>query len=904
MKKHVIFSFYIAKKIKKIYNKLLEKGTNMAQDNNVQEKVQKKLNKEIFEYSKMEKSKILESYNTTELGYSVERANELLEKNGYNKIESEDEEKWYDIVIKSFFDPFSLILMCIIFISVFTDVLMVAEKSYAKIIILSLIILVSGTIHFIQDTKTKKSMKELKELVSNTISVIRGGIEVEISLADVVVGDIIKLSAGDMIPADLRILSSKDLFISQSSLTGESEPIEKFELNSKDTTDIFELENICFMGTSIVSGAAIVIVIATGKDTYLGQMSKSMVTKKGDTAFDKGIKKITGLLIKITMVMVPIVFIINIVTKGNVLDSFIYAVAVAVGITPELLLVIVTSNLAKGSIEMAKKKTIVKDLNSIQNLGAMDILCTDKTGTLTQDHIILEEYLDVHGNEDMRVLRHAFLNSHFQTGLKNLIDLAIINKAISTNLDNILNNYVKVDEIPFDFIRRRMSVVIEDKSGKKQLITKGSVEEILSICKFAEIEGKVQEINSELHDEIMKIANKLNTNGLRVVAIAQKNEFYHNTKTFGVQDEYEMILMGYVAFLDPPKESAKSAIKALNGYGVAVKVITGDNELVAKKVCYQVGIDTTNSLTGKQIEKMSETEFLSVVEKTTLFSKISPIQKATIVKALQTKGHIIGYMGDGINDAPALVQADVGISVDSGVEIAKESADIILLEKSLMVLTDGLIEGRKVFANIMKYLKMGTSSNVGNMLSVLFASIFIPFLPMLPIHILLQNLLYDISQIGIPFDNVDKEYLKVPRKWEIKEISKFILWFAPISTFFDLVTFGVLWYIIGANTIADQALFQSGWFLLGLLSQTVIVHIIRTKKIPFFQSRPSWIMVFSTLTITIIGLAIPFTAFGTYVGLVPLPPVFLWCLLIIMIAYMLITECVKRIFIRFNKDWV
>jgi len=876
----------------------------MVQDKNLQVKVQKNINKEIFEYSKMDKAKILENFSTTELGYSINRANELLETNGYNKIESEDEEKWYDIVIKSFFDPFSLILMCIIFISVFTDVLMVEEKSYAKIVILSLIILVSGTIHFIQDFKTKKSMKKLKELVSNSISVMRDGVIEEISLTDIVAGDIIKLSAGDMIPADLRVLSSKDLFISQSSLTGESEPIEKFELNSKDTTDMFELENICYMGTSIVSGTALVIVIATGKNTYLGQMSKSMVTKKGDTAFDKGIKKITFLLIKITMIMVPIVFVINIVTKGNVLDSFIYAVAVAVGITPELLLVIVTSNLAKGSIEMAKKKTIVKDLNSIQNLGAMDILCTDKTGTLTQDHIVLEEYLDVHGNEDMRILRHAFLNSHFQTGLKNLIDLAIIEKAKTNNLIEILDNYTKVDEIPFDFIRRRMSVVIEDKNSKKQLITKGSVEEILAICKFAEIDGKVLEINNELHDEIMKIANKLNTNGLRVVAIAQKNEFFHSIKTFGVKDEYDMILIGYVAFLDPPKESSKEAIKALNSYGVAVKVITGDNELVAKKVCYQVGIDTTNSLTGKQIESMSENEFLSVVEKTTLFSKISPIQKANIVKALQTKGHIIGYMGDGINDAPALVQADVGISVDSGVEIAKESADIILLEKSLMVLTDGLIEGRKVFANIMKYLKMGTSSNVGNMISVLFASIFIPFLPMLPIHILLQNLLYDISQIGIPFDNVDKEYLKVPRKWEIKEISKFIIWFAPISTFFDLVTFAVLWYIIGANTIADQALFQSGWFLLGLLSQTVIVHIIRTKKIPFLQSRPSWIMVFSTLVITIIGLAIPYTAFGTYVGLVPLPSLFIWCLLVIMITYILITECVKRIFIKFNKDWV
>ncbi|MDF2865593.1 MAG: mgtA [Clostridia bacterium] len=873
-------------------------------DKKIQDKVQSNMNKKIFEYSKMSEKEVLDSFKTNENGYSTEDASILLEKNGYNKVENEDEVKIYDLVIQSFFDPFSIILMGIILISVFTDILLVQEKSYSKIVILSLIILVSGTIHFIQDLRSRKSMKKLKEMVSNTIAVMRDNKLVEIPLTNIVVGDIIKLSAGDIIPADLRVISSKDMFLSQSSLTGESEPIEKFVSNSKENAEIFELENICYMGTNLVSGAAIGVVIATGKDTYLGQMSSSMVTKKGETAFDKGIKKVTWLLIKITMIMVPIVFIINILTKGNILDSFIYSVAVAVGITPELLLVIVTSNLAKGSIEMAKKKTIVKDLNSIQNLGAMDILCTDKTGTLTQDHIVLEEYLDVHGNEDMRILRHAFLNSHFQTGLKNLLDIAIIEKAKNNNLESILDKYKKVDEIPFDFVRRRMSIVIEDTNEKKQLITKGAVEEVLSICKYAEINGKVEEIDNQLTDEIMTIARRLNSNGLRVVAIAQKNEFYHDVKTFCIQDEKDMILIGYVAFLDPPKESAKGAIKVLNTHGVEVKVITGDNELVARKVCAQVGIDTTNTLTGKQIEGMSNDEFLSLVEKTTLFAKISPIQKANIVKALQSKGHIVGYMGDGINDAPALVQADVSISVDSGVEIAKESADIILLEKSLMVLKDGLVEGRKVFSNIMKYLKMGTSSNVGNMISVLFASIFLPFLPMLPIHILLQNLLYDLSQIGIPFDNVDKDYLKVPRKWETKDISKFIWWFAPVSTFFDLVMFGVLWYVIGANTVSNQALFQSGWFILGLLSQTVIVHVIRTGKIPFIQSRPSFVLLFSTLIITIIGLIIPYTEFGSFVGLVPLPGIYLGCLLIIMISYVLITECVKRIYIKFNGDWV
>lgn len=864
---------------------------------------QESTDEKTFEYSKMSMIEILYEFNTTELGYTEKKANELLENYGYNKVDGEDEVKWYELLAKSFLDPFTLMLAAIIVISIFTDVLLTQEKSYAKIIVLSAIILVSGGIHFIQDLRTKKSMKKLKEMVSNTTAVIRNGKSEEVSFENIVVGDIIELSSGDIIPADLRIISSKDLFVSQSTITGESEPVEKLQINPNETSDIFELENICFMGTNVVIGTAIGIVIATGKNTYLGKMSKTMSKKKEETAFDKGIKKVTMLLIKITMIMVPIVFLINILTKGEILDSFIYAIAVAVGITPELLLVIITANLAKGSIDMAKKKTIIKDLNSIQNLGAMNILCTDKTGTLTQDHIVLEEYLDVHGNEDMRILRHAFLNSHFQTGLKNLLDIAIIEKGNNSNLTDILDNYQKVDEIPFDFVRRRMSIVIEDKSGKKQLITKGATEEMLSICKFAEIDGIAVEINDELHDEILGITKKLNSEGLRVIAIAQRNEIYHDIKTFGIQDEIDMVLIGYVAFLDPPKDSAKEAIQALNEYGVAVKVITGDNELVAKKVCNEVGIPIDNILTGKEIENMSEEEFLSKIEKTTLFAKISPLQKANIIKALQNKGHIVGYMGDGINDAPALIQADVGISVDSGVDIAKESADIILLEKSLMVLKEGLMEGRKVFSNVMKYLKMAASSNVGNMASVLFASIFIPFLPMLPIHILLQNLLYDVSQIGIPFDNVDKEYLKSPRRWEIKELTKFIWWFGPISTFFDIVTFGVLWYIIGANTIGNQALFQSGWFVLGLLSQTIIVHIIRTGKIPFIQSRPSLIMFLSTLTIAIIGILIPFTAIGAFVGLVPLPKIYLLWLGIILSSYVLVTELIKRIYIKINKSW-
>jgi Mg2+-importing ATPase len=867
--------------------------------------ISEKDNKNIFEYSKMDKDSILKKFNTTaENGFNTEYAEELLKKNGLNKVENEDTEKWYSLLLKSFIDPFSIILMIIIIVSIFTDILLVEQNSYSKIIILGVIILISGLIHFTQDMRAKRSMNKLKNMVSNTTAIIRDGTIKEISLEEIVVGDIVDLSAGDIIPADLRIISCKDLFVSQSALTGESEPIEKYDVNTKGTEEIFELENICYMGTNIVSGAATAIVIKTGKDTYLGKMSKTMTQKREETAFDKGIKKVTWLLIKITLIMVPIVFVINILTKGNILDSFIYSMTIAVGITPELLLVIVTSNLAKGSIEMSKKKTIIKDLNSIQNLGAMDILCTDKTGTLTQDRIVLQEYLDVYGNEDMRVLRHAYLNSHFQTGLKNLLDIAIINKAKENNLEGILENYIKVDEIPFDFVRRRMSVVIRDKNGKEQLITKGATEEILNICKYAELNGQVLEVNADLHDKIMEIAKKLNTRGLRVIAIAQKNEEVQNSEIFDIADESDMILIGYVAFLDPPKESAGRAVKALREYGVNVKVITGDNELVAKKVCYEVGIDTTFTLNGKQIEEMTEDELKRKVEETTLFAKISPIQKANIVKVLQDNGHIVGYMGDGINDAPALIQADVGISVDSGVEIAKEAADIILLEKSLMVLKDGLEEGRKVFCNIMKYLKMATSSNVGNMISVLFASIFLPFLPMLPIHILLQNLLYDFSQAGIPFDNVDVDYLKIPRKWETKGISKFIWWFGPISTFFDLVTFAVLWFIIGANSIAEQALFQSGWFVLGLLSQTIIVHVIRTGKTPIVESRPSAVLFSLTLIISIIGVAIPFTELGNILGLVPLPKDYLLMLCVIMTGYIIVEEITKKLYIKVNKGWI
>lgn len=858
----------------------------------------------VFKFSKLTTKDTLERFKTTENGYDESKALKLLDKYGPNHIEVNKEEKWHQTIVKAFFNSFNVILLVIVIISIFTDVIYADANSYSKIIVLSSIIFVSGLINYIQSVKSKISVQKLKDMVSNTTAVIREGVLKEIPLEDVVIGDIIKLSAGDIIPADLRIISSKDLYLSQSSLTGESAPVEKHKDNLIETKNVFDLQNICFMGTNVISGTAICIVVATSSETYFGRMSKNLNTVPAITAFDIGLKKMTSLIIKLTLVMTVLVFIINIITKGDVLDSFIYAVTIAVGIMPELLLVIVTSNLAKGSVTMAQKKTIIKDLQSIQNLGAMDILCTDKTGTLTEDHIVLQRYLDVHGKEDLRILKHAYLNSHFQTGLKNLLDLAIIEKAHTENIDEVLSEYLKIDELPFDFSRRRMSIIVADKKNNRQIITKGAMEEILTVCKYAEKGNGIEEITDELKEEVLNISEKLNREGLRVLGIARKDESNKKKDIFKVEDESEMILIGFVAFLDPPKESAKRAIASLNHHGVKVKVITGDNDVISHTVCAQVGIDTKHTLLGEQIESMSEAELKVAVEKVTLFAKTTPIQKALIVRLLQENGHVVGYLGDGINDAPALLQADVGISVDSGAEITKEVANVILLEKSLMVLEDGLIEGRKIFANINKYFKMALSSNVGNMFSVIFASAFLPFLPMLPIHILVQNLLYDISQLCIPFDNVDEEYTKKPKKWETKSIYKFIGYFAPVSTLFDLIMFAVLWYVIGANTIATQSIFHTGWFILGLLSQTIIVHVIRTDKVPFFKSKASPVLILGTLLISLIGLAIPFTSLGKYLEMVPLTKTYFISFGIIMLAYILMTELIKKIYIKYNEEWI
>lgn len=713
------------------------------------------------------------------------------------------------------------------------------------------------------------------------------------------------LAAGDMIPADIRIISSKDLFVSQSSLTGESEPVEKYpNLKEKDKElGVTELDNICLLGTNIISGSATAVVVATGDDTYFGSMASSLSGPRVKTSFEKGVNSVSTLLIKFMLIMVPIVFFINGITTGRWLEALLFAVSIAVGLTPEMLPMIVTSNLAKGAVSMAKRKTVVKKLDAIQNFGAMDVLCTDKTGTLTLDKIVVERHLNINGEEDIRVLRHAYLNSFYQTGLRNLMDVAILEHGKDQGFNELEKNYMKVDEIPFDFSRRRMSVVLKNKDGKRQLVTKGAVEEMLSICAFAEYNGEVVELTEKIKNKVLNMVTKLNNEGMRVIAVAQKNDI-PDENTFSIKDESNMVLMGYIGFLDPPKESAAEAIKALKENGVNVKVLTGDNDAVTKKICKEVGLIVDNILLGSDIEKINDEELSKLVDNTNVFAKLSPLQKSRIIKVLQNKGHTVGFMGDGINDAAALRQADVGISVDTAVDIAKESADIILLEKNLMVLEEGVIEGRRVFGNIIKYIKMTASSNFGNVFSVLIASAFLPFLPMLPIHLLVQNLLYDISQISIPWDTMDQEYLKKPRKWNADDISRFMIFIGPISSIFDIITYLVMWFVFKANTPAMQALFQSGWFIEGLLSQTLVVHMIRTKKIPFIQSRATAPVLLLTGVIVVVGIFIPFTSFGASIGLQALPIAYFPWLIGILLSYCVLTQIVKTMYIKKFNRWL
>lgn len=836
---------------------------------------------------------------------------ERVKKYGKNEIKAEQNNRWFGLLIKAFINPFIGILIFLALISLIIDVLLASpnEREWITVIIISTMVTLSGILRFTQEWKSKRATEALKKMVNNTVSVFRKDsnlIMEDINITELVPGDVIFLSAGDMIPADVRITEAKDLFVSQSSLTGESDAVEKMATlisESHKTGSVIELNNICYMGSNVISGSARAIVITTAENTYLGTIAKNVVSKDVQTSFDKGINNVSLLLIRFMLVMVPFVFFINGLTKGDWFEAFLFAISVAVGLTPEMLPMIVTSNLAKGAVKMSKHKTIVKNLNSIQSFGAMNVLCTDKTGTLTRDKIILERYLDVQGNDDIRVLRHAYFNSFFQTGLKNLMDQAILSHSHELGFENLEKEYTKDDEIPFDFNRRRMSVVIKDKNNKRQIITKGAIEEVLSICQFVEIDGIPTLITNKVRKSLLETSVELNRQGMRVLAVAQKS-WITKDHSFSVEDEFEMVLIGYLAFLDPPKVSATTAIKALDEYGVKIKVLSGDNHIVTTAICQQVGINTKHILLGHQIENMSDEDLGKLVEETTIFAKLSPLQKSRIVAILQSQGNTVGFLGDGINDAAALRQADIGISVDTAVDIAKESADIILLEKDLMVLEKGVIEGRKIFGNITKYIKMTASSNFGNMFSVLIASAFLPFLPMLPIHILIQNLLYDISQTTIPFDNVDKEYLQKPRKWDASDLKRFMIRIGPISSIFDIATFLVMWYIFKCTMPEDQSLFQSGWFIEGLLSQTLIVHMIRTRKIPFIQSRASLPVIVTTFSVMAIGIIIPFTAFGSSIGLVPLPWSYFPWLVGILLSYCILTQIVKQWYIGKFKRWL
>lgn len=864
--------------------------------------------------SKQDEMGILKKYNTSYSGYEESKVALMREEYGKNEITHHKGDSLLKRLLEAFINPFTIILLALAIISFITDIVIVepGEKDATSVIIVTSMVLVSGILRFLQETKSNKAAEKLSEMVKTTISVERKGVGAkEIPINEIVVGDIIHLAAGDMIPADVRILKAKDLFVSQSSLTGESEPIEKVDtIIIGDSKNPIELNNLAFMGSNVISGSAIAIVINVGDDTIFGSMAKQLVGKKVTTSFEKGVNSVSWVLIRFMLVMVPFVLFMNGFTKGDWMEAFLFALSVAVGLTPEMLPMIVSANLAKGAVSMSKKKVIVKDLNAIQNLGAMDVLCTDKTGTLTQDEVVLEYSLDIHGKVDDRVLRHAFLNSYHQTGLKNLMDIAIVNHANEKDMIELWHDYKKVDEIPFDFSRRRMSVVVEDKAGKTQLITKGAIEEMLAVCTHVEYNGKIENITEEIKKEILDTVSSYNSQGMRILGIAQKN----NPSGIGelsVKDESDMVLIGYLAFLDPPKESTANAIKALKDFGVNVKILTGDNDAVTSSVCKQVGIKVNNLLLGSDIEEMDDELLSEVVEETNVFAKLSPNQKTRVVSALRKNGHTVGFMGDGINDAAAMTESDVGISVDTAVDIAKESANIILLEKDLMVLEDGVVEGRKIYANIIKYIKMTASSNFGNMVSVLVASIFLPFLPMLPIQLLMLNLIYDISCITIPWDNVDEEYLKLPRKWDAGSISKFMFWIGPTSSVFDIATYILMYFFICPLVFGGQyhtlnevqqlgfiGLFHAGWFVESLWSQTLVIHMIRTPGIPFIQSRASWQLTTLTTLGIAVGTIIPYTAFGKALDMVAMPAIYFPFLIVIIILYMILATILKKIFIK------
>ena len=856
---------------------------------------------------------LLQQLDTSSRGLSPEQVRQRQLRHGPNEVAHEKPLPAWKHLWHCYRNPFNLLLTLLAVVSYVT------EDEKATIVIASMVLL-STLLRFVQEGRSRRAAARLQALVSNRVTVRRktdapaadfrdsgGGHDTSLSelpMRELVPGDIVALSAGDMIPADCRLLSAKDLFVSQAAMTGESLPVEKDArlLAALQAGQLLEAGNLLFMGTNVVSGSAMAVVVATGNQSYFGTLAARITHQdRTATAFEQGVNSVSWLLIRFAAVMVPVVLFINGYTKGDWGEAFLFALSVAVGLTPEMLPMIVTSTLAKGAVVLSRQKVMVKRLDAIQNFGAMDVLCTDKTGTLTQDRIALERHTDVQGRPSDEVLQFAYLNSYYQTGLKNLLDRAVLEHVELHTRLHVNENYRKVDEIPFDFQRRRMSVVVAERNHHHELICKGAVEEVLQVCTHIRDSGRdgdtLLPLTPERREQVRAVTEGLNSEGLRVVAVAMK-EVPPDKNTYGIADEAELTLIGYVAFLDPPKESTQAAIAALLQHGVAVKVLTGDNELVARKVCRDVGLQVDEAIVGNDIEAMDEAQLRRCVESHLLFARLTPLHKERIVRALRANGHVTGFMGDGINDAPALRAADIGISVDSGVDIAREAADIILLEKSLMVLEQGVLEGRRTFSNMLKYIRMTASSNFGNVFSVLIASAFIPFLPMLPMQLLMQNLLYDLSQIAIPFDNVDEEMVARPLRWDPQDLGRFMLFFGPISSLFDVLTFALMWFVFHASTVAEQSLFQSGWFVVGLLTQTLIVHMIRTPKIPFVQSRASWPLLAATAAIMAIGIFLPMGPLAGHFKLQTLPLGYFPWLIVILLAYAVLTTLLKRVYIR------
>ena len=808
---------------------------------------------------------------------------------GPNRVAHDERETFLRQFVQRLLNPLNILLIVLAGVST-----LMGDHEAAALI--AVMVILSLSLSLIQERKSDAAAKKLRAMVHTTAAVVRGGCgdqPREIPIEELVPGDVVHLCAGDMIPADLRLIAAKDLFVNQAALTGEPLPAEKHASpQSVSDTSLESFNNLCFMGTTVVSGTATGVVVATGARAFFGHVARAIAAQRIQTSFDRGTTRFAWLMIRFILFMTPLVFVINGVTKGDWLEALLFATAVAVGLTPEMLPMIVTVNLAKGALAMSHRKVIVKRLNSIQNLGAMDVLCTDKTGTLTQNRVILQKHVDLFDRDSPEVLEYAYLNSCHQTGLHNLLDTAVMQHPDAQVLSRLAGEFRKLDEVPFDFERRRMSVAVEGR-GRRQLICKGAVEEVLSVCTTGRVDGETFPLDAAHHEQLRATVESLNADGFRVIAIAVR-DLAAGSDTCTLQDESGLTLLGYIAFLDPPKESAARAIAALAAHGVSVKVLTGDNEIITRKICREVNLPVVRVMLGSELESLTDDQLREAVEGVQVFAKLSPMQKARVIAALQACGHVVGFLGDGINDGPALKAADVGISVDTAVDIAKESADIILLEKSLLVLDAGVTEGRKVFGNVVKYIRMGASSNFGNMFSVLGASAWLPFLPMLPVQVLTNNLLYDISQTGIPTDTVDDEYLQRPRRWEIGNIARFMLFIGPISSIIDYATFLMMFFVFGARTPAQAALFQTGWFVESILSQTLIIHVLRTRHLAFIHSRASLPLTLTTVSACLLAIALVYSPLAPALGFVPLPALY-WPLLgALLIAYFVLTHLMKR----------